>query len=67
MKLHLTIIAMFLTVFSFAQSTEPVSKLTYKEAVKIALQKNVNLNQQKNILESRQASRLRRQKHWTAA
>jgi outer membrane protein len=48
---------MFLAVLSFAQSTEPVSKLTYKEAVKIALQKNVNLNQQKNILESRQASR----------
>jgi outer membrane protein len=31
--------------------------LTYKEAVKIALKNNVNLNQQKNILASRQVQR----------
>jgi outer membrane protein len=57
MKFYLTITVMLLTVLTYGQSTEPVSKLTYKDAVKIALQKNVNLNQQKNILESRQASR----------
>ena len=40
-----------------AQIDATVSKLTYKEAVKIALEKNVNLNQQKNLLYSRQVSR----------
>jgi outer membrane protein len=48
---------MFVCVTAWSQITEPASKLTYKEAVKIALQKNVNLNQQKNTLEYRQVAR----------
>jgi outer membrane protein len=41
--------------FAFGQ-TQP-SVLNYKDAVKIALQNNVNLNQQKNLLFSRQVQR----------
>jgi outer membrane protein len=40
-----------------AQDAEKPLKLTYKEAVKIAMKNNVNLNQQKNNLFSRQVQR----------
>jgi outer membrane protein len=57
-KVRFTITAfMFFSVVAVAQNSEPVSKLTYKEAVKIALEKNVNLNQQKNTLYSRQVAK----------
>jgi outer membrane protein len=42
---------------AFAQTETGINKLTYKEAIKIAREKNVNLNQQKNFLESRQVAR----------
>jgi outer membrane protein len=38
-------------LFTYAQET-PVSKLTFKEAVTIGLDKNLNLNQQRNLLVS---------------
>jgi outer membrane protein len=57
MKMKFTLAALtLLSVTSLAQTTDN-SKLTYKEAVKIALEKNVNLNQQKNTLYSRQVAK----------
>ncbi len=53
MKKILTIVLGFVTVSALAQEqTAPAtpSKLTFKEAVKIGLDKNLNLNQQKNQL-----------------
>lgn len=40
-----------------AQDNEKPLRLTYKEAIKIALQNNVNLNQQKNNLYARQVQK----------
>lgn len=41
----------------YAQETAPAVKLSHKEAVKIGLEKNVILNQQKNTLFSRQVQK----------
>jgi outer membrane protein len=58
MKKIVTIIfAAVVSSAAFGQEATNNPKLTYKEAVKIALEKNVNLNQQKNTLESRQVAR----------
>jgi outer membrane protein len=58
MKLKFTVAAFLLAGFAaWGQTAEPISELTYKEAVKIALSKNVNLNQQKNLLEYRQVAK----------
>ena len=48
---------MTLTVAAGAQKNDSLPKLTYNEAVKIALERNVNLNQQKNLLFSREVSK----------
>jgi outer membrane protein len=55
-------VVLFIAIAGFigcqAQDTPSVAqKLAYKEALKIALQKNVTLNQQKNLLYSRQVAR----------
>jgi outer membrane protein len=50
------ILSLFLIQVS-GQDQAVVQKLTFKEAVKIGLEKNVNLNQQKNTLYSRQVQR----------
>jgi outer membrane protein len=46
-----------ITLSSALVAQDTISKLTYDEAVKIALKNNVNLNQQKNTLFSRQVQR----------
>ena len=51
---------LFLSSGLSAQDSEDpkVLTITFKEAVEVALKENVNLRQQKNLLESRQATRL---------
>jgi outer membrane protein len=59
-KIYSVILLMSVSSMVFAQeqvAQEPTSKLTFDEAVKIALKNNVNLNQQKNNLFSRQVQR----------
>ena len=59
MKKIIIITVIFLGGFlvSHAQEKEKVVILPYKEAIKIALENNLNLNQQKNNLFSRQVQR----------
>jgi outer membrane protein len=51
------LIASSLVTASAQTPTEQPSKLNYKDALKIALKNNVNLNQQENLLYSRQVQR----------
>lgn len=48
----------FISPIGLAWAQNPVTKLTFEEAVVIGLQRNVILNQQKNQLEANQAQRL---------
>jgi outer membrane protein len=50
-------LALILVVVCFELQAQPSSILTYQEATKIALDKNVNLNQQENTLFSAQVQR----------
>jgi outer membrane protein len=54
-KVFGVMVALFLTSLVFAQQSQV---LTFEEAIKIALEKNVNLNQQKNLMELNQAQKL---------
>ncbi len=56
MKRLIIIVFVFSNVWVFAQDDQPAN-LTFKEAVKIALEKNVTLNQQKNTLFSREVQK----------
>jgi outer membrane protein len=55
-RIALSIIVLCVTVAAFSQGRGPL-QLTYKEAVKMALQNNVTLKQQKNFLVARQVQR----------
>lgn len=58
MKKSIVFLVVLIAAFTTkAQTTEGTLKLDYKEAIKVALQNNVNLNQQKNLLFSRQVQR----------
>ena len=57
MKRSLTLLVIITTI-SFARAQDPVTKLTFEEAVTIGLERNVILNQQKNQLEATQAQKL---------
>jgi len=57
MKQSLTVLILIST-FSLGWTQSPVTKLTFEEAVVIGLERNVNLNQQKNQLEANQAQKL---------
>lgn len=52
------ILLVIITTISFAAAQNPVTKLTFEEAVAIGLERNVILNQQKNQLEANQAQKL---------
>ncbi len=53
------ILIYFVAGNTLAQNEGPkVLKISYKEAVEVALKENVNLRQQKNLLEAREADRL---------
>ncbi len=56
MKRIIILAFVFSNVWVFAQDDQPAN-LTFKEAVKIALEKNVTLNQQKNTLFSREVQK----------
>ena len=57
MKRSLTILVIILTV-TLAWAQNPITKLTFEEAVTIGLERNMVLNQQKNQLEANQAQKL---------
>lgn len=57
MKASLTLLVINLAI-SLVSAQNPVTKLTFEEAVSIGLQRNVILNQQKNQLEANQAQKL---------
>jgi len=57
MKQSLTVLTLISTL-SLGWTQSPVTKLTFEEAVVIGLERNVNLNQQKNQLEANQAQKL---------
>jgi len=57
MKRSLTLLVIITTI-SLAGAQNPVTKLTFEEAVTIGLERNVFLNQQKNQLEANQAQKL---------
>ena len=57
MRISVALIILGISFPVFAQQVEQVKVLTFEEAIKIALQNSVNLNQQKNNLELSQFSK----------
>lgn len=56
MKRTGVVLLLFLAAVAYGQDSQP-AKLTYEEAIKIGLKNNVILNQQKNLLFSREVAR----------
>ena len=57
MKISLTVLVITLIV-TLARAQNPITKMTFEEAVSIGLERNMVLNQQKNQLEANQAQKL---------